>query len=174
MFRISYLMATAILLCGCSVLQTSVPLGTQPGAPVATATSFRLFWDASVAVSTPDGISLTYGSKPSDNSPLGSFWMKSTLDSLTALANSQAAQAAMSGYMMGSGSGLPALPPVGGQLPAGTNASALQRALQSAGCPLAYKLSPTAFASLLSALAQSGTALNVESLLPILGGGGVE
>ena len=25
MFRISYLMATAILLCGCSVLQTSVP-----------------------------------------------------------------------------------------------------------------------------------------------------
>ncbi len=170
MLRISSLVVITILLCGCSVLTTQIPLGTAPGSPVASATSFRLWYDSAVSVGTPDGISLSYGSKSNENSPLGAFWMRSTLDALTALANSQAAQAAMSGYMMGSGSGLPALPAVGGQLPTGTNASALQRALQSAGCPLASKLSPTAFASLLSALAQSGTALNVESLLPLLGG----
>lgn len=156
--------------CGCSVLQTSIPLGNQAGAPVATATNFRLFWDASVVVSTPDGISLTYGSKPSDSAPMGSLWMKSFLDALTVLAHSQIAQAAMSGQMMGAGSGLPALPISGAALPAGTNASGLQQALQSAGCPLASKLSSAAFSSLLSALAQSGVALNVESLLPLLGG----
>jgi hypothetical protein len=165
MNRLVCLVLVVILCAGCSALTTSIPLGSAPGSPIATATSFRFFWDSSVSVSTPDGISLTYGSKPSENTPLGSFWMKSTLDSMTALANSQAAQAAMQGYMMGSGGGIPNL---GATAPA---TGALQKALQDAGCPLASKLSPQAFASLLSALAGSGVGMNVESLLPLLGAG---
>ena len=162
---LSFAMLT-VWLVGCSALTTSIPLGSAPGSPIATATSFRFFWDSSVSVSTPDGISLTYGSKPSENSPLGSFWMKSTLDSMTALANSQAAQAAMQGFMAGSGNS-GAIPGLGGANSAGSGA--LQKALQDAGCPLASKLSPQAFSSLLSALAAGGTPLTVESLLPILG-----
>lgn len=170
MFRISYVITMATLLCGCSVLQTSVPLGTQPGAPVATATSLRLWYDSALTVSSPSGIGITYGSKADQNAALGSAWTKGILDSLTLLANSAVAQALSQGYA--AGGGLPALPAVG--LPTGVNASALQSALQAAGCPLADKLPPAAFASLLSALAGSGVALNVESLLPILGGGGAK
>lgn len=170
MFRFSCLAIITILLCGCSVLTTQIPLGTAPGSPVASATSFRLWYDSAVSVGTPDGISLSYGSKSNENSPLGAFWMRSTLDALTALANSQAAQAAMSGFMAGSGAGFPALPAAAGGLPAGVNASALQTALKSAGCPLASKLSANQFSSLLSALAGSGVAMDVDSLLPLLGG----
>ena len=165
MFRFSWLIIIAGLLCGCSVLQTSIPLGTAPGSPVASATSFRLWYDSAVSVGTPDGISLSYGSKSNENSPLGAFWMRSTLDALTALANSQAAQAAMQGYMMGSGGG--GVPGLGASVPA---SGALQKALQDAGCPLASKLSPAAFSSLLAALAGSGVAMDVNSLLPLLGG----
>lgn len=153
------------LLMGCSAVSTSIPLGTSPDAPIATAQSFRFFWDSNVSVTTPDGINLTYGSKPSENTPLTSFWMKTSIDSLTALANSQAAQAAMRGYMMGSGHDLPGI----GVMET-TNGSALQSELKSAGCPLADKLSPTAFNSLLGILAQEGVPLNVEALLPVLGG----
>lgn len=83
------------LFSGCTMLTADVP-------NIGRVSAFRFYSEAAVTITTPQGFTLTYGSKPDSNAPLQAFWMAQTMkgmsgliDSGTALANSPAGQAAI-------------------------------------------------------------------------------
>jgi len=173
--RIAIMLALCVAVAymsGCTYLKADIP-------NIGAVSAFRFYSEASVSVTTPQGFTLTYGSKPDSNAPLQAFWMGQTMkgmsglvDSGTALANSPAGQAAIKAYT--GGMGLPAggsqLSGNSGQLPAGVDSTALQEVLAKAGCPLAQTLGASQFAAVLQMLSAGGIPLDAATLSGLMGG----